>query len=137
VALASLVMSETFGVEVPRVFAEQTVDLLAPEVRLWVDRYRRDLVVMDHPGSKLYLLLHDVLEGDVPQWQQTRRSRLLPLHLPPRVMPKSGDSLGMRWRDAISQTRFAGKRLRFHLAQGVRYKLEAARWRRFVAGAGL
>jgi hypothetical protein len=37
----------------------------------------------------------------------------------------------------VAQLRFIAKRLWFHLRAGLGYKLEAARWRRFVAGAGL
>ncbi len=137
VALASLVTSQTFGTPLPREFAAHTVDMLKPEVRLWVERYRSNLVFTDHPGSKLYLLLRDVLEGDHPQWRATRRKRLLPLHRPPAVMRRTNNSLSMRWLESTIQLRFTCERLRFHLTEGLRYKLEAARWRRFVAGAGL
>ncbi|HEY5056019.1 MAG TPA: hypothetical protein VII58_07650, partial [Acidobacteriaceae bacterium] len=120
-----------------REFAARTMDLLTPEVRLWVERYRRDLVFTDHPGSKLYLLLQDVLQGDQPQWRATRRKRLLPLHLPLAVMLRTNDSLSMRWLAVTTQLRFIAHKLLFHLREGVRYKLEAARWRRLVAKSGL
>jgi len=137
VALASLVTSQSFGTNFPPQFAARTVDLLKPQVRLWVERYGRDLVFTDHPGSKLYLLLQDVLLGDQPQWAETRRKRLLPLHLPPTVMLRTNGSLRMRWLTATTQLQFAAERLLFHIREGVRYKLEAARWRRLVAKAGL
>ncbi len=136
-ALASLVMCETFGVSVPRQFAAQTVDLLGPELRLWMARYGKDLVFTEHPGSKLYLLLRDVLERDHPKWRATRRSRLLPLHLPARVIVRNSNSLRMWWRAAAAQAKFTRQRLIFHFAQGVRYKLEAARWKRFIGEARL
>ena len=137
VALATLVTSQTFGTPVPEEFAAQTIGMLKPELHLWVERYRRDLVFTDHPGSKLYLLLLDVLEGDCPEWQATRRRRLLPLHRPPTVVSRPDNSLPVRWVAATAQMRFSTERLKFHLMEGLRYKLEAARWRRFVAGAGL
>jgi putative nucleotidyltransferase-like protein len=137
VALASLVTSQTFGTDFPREFTARTVDLLKPEVRLWVEHYGRDLVFTDHPGSKLYLLLLDVLQADQPQWTETRRKRLLPLHLPPKVMLRTNDSLRMRWLTATTQLQFTAERLLFHMKEGVRYKRQAARWRRLVAKAEL
>ena len=137
VALASLVTSQTFGTIFPPQFAARTMDLLKPEVLMWVKHYRRDLVFTDHPGSKLYLLLQDVLLGDQPQWLETRRKRLLPLQLPPAVMLRPNNSLRMRWLTATTQLRYTAGRLLFHIREGARYKLEAARWRRFVTKTGL
>jgi hypothetical protein len=137
VAVASLVTEFAFGTALPGEFRDHTIGLLRPEVRLWLERYYEELMLKEHPGSKLYLLLGDVLESDGVQWLEKRRRRLLPLHVPIRVMPKERDNLRMMWTLETEQLRFSANRAWFHLAEGLRYKLEAARWRRFVAGAGL
>jgi hypothetical protein len=137
VALANLVTSRTFGVALPREFAASTVDALPPAVRVWMDRYEHDLAFAQFPGSKLYLLLQDVLQGDGQGWREKRRAKLLPTQLPSKVMLTSGGGLRMRRTAAVAQLRFIAKRVWFHLRAGLGYKLEAARWRRFVAGAGL
>jgi hypothetical protein len=136
-AVATFVTEFAFGTALPREFREQTIGLLRPDVRLWVERYREVLMLNEHPGSKLYLLLGDVLDGDHVQWLEKRRRRLLPLHVPVRVMPKERNDLRLRWTLETAQLRFSAHRLWFHLAEGLRYKMEAARWRRFVARAGL
>jgi len=137
VALASLITERVFGATFPREFREQTIDLLRPEVELWVERYRDELVLSQHPGSKLYLLLGDVLEGRRGEWQAKRRKKLLPLHAPVRIKPKAHGGLRAALMLEFGHLHFAVRRLWFHMVQGARYKLESARWRRFVVRAGL
>lgn len=132
VGLASLVACRTFGVSLPGALA-RAVDVIPPQARLWACQYERDLVYTEHPGSKLYLLLNDVLLDGSPEWARQRRRRLLPRRLPEKLIVSKSDSLRIR----VEQIRFVLQRLRFHIASGVRYGLEAARWRRFLAGAKL
>ncbi len=55
---------------------------------------RKMCVYAEHPGSKLYLLLQDVLSQDRAQLRTERRKKLFPLHLPPRVaMAQESDML--------------------------------------------
>jgi len=136
-AVASLVTELAFATPFPDDFREHTIELLRPEVRLWVERYREELLLIEHPGSKLYLLLGDVLESDGAQWSSKRQKKLMPLHLPIRVMPKEREDFRLMWTLETQYLRWFAHRLWFHLAEGLRYKLEAARWRRFVARTGL
>ena len=103
---------------------------------LWIDRYEEDVVFSEHPGSKLYLLLKDVLLQDRPEWRAQRYRKLFPAKLPPKhVVTSRRDSTRLRIRAMGSRISFVWKRLRFHITAGLRYKIEAARWKRFVAGS--
>jgi len=135
VGIASLIVSQTFGLSLPNRFRSCTVDELPERVGLWVERYQDDVVFQEHPGSKLYLLLQDVLLQERPGRPSRRRRRLFPLHLPPRISPaRKSDGLRLRIRVLWAQANFILKRFRFHVAEGLRYKIEAARWKKFVAG---
>jgi len=137
VAVAGLLTECAFDVSFPREFRDCTIGRLRPEVRLWVEHYQEDLALNQHPGSKLYLLLEEVLKGNDPQTKAQRRNRLLPLHLPPKVMHADPRNLRTRWRASAAQLWFTAGRLWFHVSEGLRYKLEAVRWRRFLSGARL
>jgi hypothetical protein len=133
VGVATLITSRAFGIAAPAEFLDCTVKELPAQVRLWIDRYEDEVVFVECPGSKLYLLLRDVLAQGSPDWQEEKRRRLLPLRLPPTVvLAKQTDGVGMRIQAALFQVRFFWKRLRFHVSTGLRYKIEAARWKRFV-----
>jgi hypothetical protein len=134
VGIASRIVSRAFGVSLPTQL-QSTVDELPERVSLWVERYQDEVVFQDHPGSKLYLLLQDVLLQERLGRPTRRHKRLLPSHLPPQISPvRRSDGLRMRSRVLWAQARFVLKRLRFHVAEGLRYKIEAARWKKFVAG---
>jgi hypothetical protein len=134
IGVASLITSRTFGVLPPARFLSCTVDALPERVRLWVDRYEDEVVFIEFPGSKLYLLLQDVLLKDCPDWQSQRRRKLFPSRLPPQVtLTAKSDGIWMRSRTACAQLCFIWARLRFHVAAGIRYKIEAVRWKKFVA----
>ncbi len=66
VGVATLITSKAFGVSPPPGFLSCTADELSPRVHLWVDRYYDRILFLGHPGSKLYLLLRDVLAQDHP-----------------------------------------------------------------------
>jgi hypothetical protein len=134
IGVASLIASRTFGVVPPAQFLACTVDELPGRVRLWVGRYEDELVFLEFPGSKLYLLLQDVLLQDHPDWPSQRRRKLLPSHLPPHAIEaaRSNDTW-LRAKTACTRLRFIWTRLHFHVTAGLRYKIEASRWKRFVA----
>jgi len=134
IGVATLITSRTFGVVAPAGFLSCTVDELPTRVRLWVDRYEDEVAFIEYPGSKLYLLLQDVLSQNCPDWPSQRRRKLLPLRPPPTIISVSrSDGLRPLIRAAFAQFGFIWIRMRFHVAQGLRYKIEAARWKRFVA----
>jgi hypothetical protein len=133
IGAVNLVTSRALGVTLPARFSESTVDALPQQVRLWLDRYGDEVVFMEHPGSKLYLLLRDVLLQDEPAWKGERRRRLFPSRLPPTTMVAAPtDSLRLRVRTAWARICCVWGRLRFHVAKGLRYKVEAVRWKRLV-----
>jgi Uncharacterised nucleotidyltransferase len=132
--VASLIASRAFGTTLPTTYFSATVGQLPRRVHLWVDCYQEDVVFAKHPGSKLYLLLQDVLSQDCTQVRTRRRKKLFPLHLPPRVSTVSqGSDIRMRLEGVLAQARFTWERLCFHVASGLRYKIESARWKKLIA----
>jgi hypothetical protein len=132
--VASLIASRAFGITLPDPYFTATVVQLPLRVRLWADRYQEDVVFARHPGSKLYLLLQDVLSQDCAQVRTQRRRKLFPLHLPPRVATVSqGSDIRMQLLGVLAQTRFTWERLCFHVASGLHYKIESARWKKLIA----
>ncbi len=132
--VASLIASRAFGAMLPGPFSSATVGQLPRTVRLWADCYQEDVVFATHPGSKLYLLLQEVLSQDDDQERTRRRKKLFPLHLPPRVpMAPQESDIRMRLKGVLAQARFTWERLYFHVASGLRYKIESARWKKLVA----
>jgi hypothetical protein len=131
--VASLLSSCLFGGETPSQLDEWTLDCLPCSVRLWVEHYGLRAVLADFPGTKLYLLLLQELErGEQVRPSQTQEQRkLLPLHRAPRIVHASpNDNLWQWLLKEIHQVRFVLFRLRFHVVEGIRYLIEAARWKR-------
>jgi hypothetical protein len=138
IGVASLIASRVFETSLPAPLRAAAVDSLPRRVRLWVDRYQDDVVYSEHPGSKLYLLLQDALSENASNSRTQIRRKLFPLHLPPRIaVATQGYDLWARIKIAHKQLRFVWMRLRFHVAQGLRYKIEAARWKKFIADSGV
>jgi len=134
IGVASLIASRAFGTVLPASLLFSTVNRLPQRVRLWADCYQDDVVYSEHPGSKLYLLLQDALSQGDSDLQTQRRRKLFPLHLPPRVATAAQENdLLARWKVIRAQVRFIWKRLRFHMTECLRYKIEAARWKKLVA----
>jgi hypothetical protein len=130
IGLANLITSRVFGVALDAGYRTATVEALPEGARLWVERYQDEVVFGEHPGSKLYLLLRDVLRAGEPEWKRERRRKLVPLRLPP-VERKAGRGDGARLRAQAAWARmgFVWSRLRFHVMKGFGYKVEALRWK--------
>jgi len=134
IGVATLVACRTFDVVPPAEFTACTIDLIPKQVRLWINLYENELVYVEHPGTKLYLLLRDVLNQDNPEWQNQRHKKLFPSRLPPSINVASpSDDFRLQAKTTWAQVRFVWQRLRFHVTAGLKYKLEAARWKRLVA----
>jgi hypothetical protein len=85
----------------------------------------------DHPGTKLYLILQDELERCGVEGKRSMRSSLLPAQLPPPVIrPFANEGLGTRIRRNLMQLATILERAKFHVIEGIRYAVEARRWRR-------
>jgi hypothetical protein len=134
IGLTTLLASRIFGCEAPLQLGEWTSDRLSPAVRLWADQYGRESILADFPGTKLYLLLQEELKTNDGGWQQTKRNSLLPLHRAPRILhTRTSDTAWKRIRAEVYQIRFVLFRLRFHVVEGLRYLVEASRWKRRLA----
>jgi hypothetical protein len=133
IGLASLLASRLFDGKTPSRLDDWTLDCLPTSIRLWAEHYGTRTVLADSPGTKLYLLLLQELGRDDktrPSRAQKRRI-LLPLHRAPRIIYAGPeDNLSKWFRREIYQMRFVLFRLRFHVIEGIRYLIEAARWKR-------
>jgi Uncharacterised nucleotidyltransferase len=133
IGLTTLLSCRLFGGEAPPQLDEWT-ERLPSSVRLWADQYGRESILADFPGTKLYLLLQEQLRANDDSWKQTRRRSLLPLHRAPRIVNISNrDNARKRIRNEVYQLRFILFRLRFHVVEGLRYLVEASRWKRRLA----
>jgi hypothetical protein len=107
---------------------------LPPLVRLWIERYGDSVLFASFPGTKLYLLLEEVLSSDETAEVYFKRKKLLPLHRPPRaVLSGEEEKLFSKIKRLRSEMRYSFFRLWFHIKQGFSYIVEAPRWKRRVA----
>jgi hypothetical protein len=131
VGAATLLADRSFGLPIlPRTLAE-TIAVLPKSVRLWIERYEKNVLFTPFPGTKLYLLLQSALSPDA---KSDLRKRLLPLHRPPRItFATVDDTLFYKFKQWRTETLYFLFRSWFHLAQGLRYLIEMSRWKRAVA----
>jgi hypothetical protein len=135
IGVASAITSRTLGVLLPADILSCTMGAIPAQVWLWIDRYEYDVVLADYPGSKLYLLLRDTLRRDPPGWQRAKHERLFPLRREGVAPSRSG--MWIQARGVFARLGFLWTRFRFHVAQGLRYRIEAARWKSFCRLADL
>lgn len=134
IGLSTLLAFQLFGGEAPSQLNHWTLERLPAEVKLWAECYGRRSLLAGFPGTKFYLLLRDALRCDDASWKKEKRSSLLPLHRAPRIIHASPeDGLKKQLRAEFYQLRFILFRLRFHVVEGLRYAIEAARWKRRLA----
>jgi Uncharacterised nucleotidyltransferase len=133
---AAIVLATTaFGSFAPEHLVTWTVDALDQRMRLWLDRYGREAIMANYPGTKLYLLQPDLAPTGKAS-AATKRRRLIPLHKVPNVVPGAGaHGFRSRVRGWSAQMEFARFRLCFHITAGWQYLLEAPRWRKVLAEA--
>lgn len=132
--VVTLLITHIIGDFAPEALTNWTVDALSGPVRLWVETYGHRIVFASYPGSKLYLLLQQELEFSGIQGKRPIRDSLLPFRLPPpviRAFPK--EVLPVRIRRYYMQLELILDRLRFHVVEGIRFKLESRRWRHIKA----
>jgi hypothetical protein len=130
---ATLLATRMFGEFAPTALTGWTVNRLDPAARLWVERYDRDILMAEFPGTKRYLLMPRELAGGASIDPRRLRNKLFPLHRVHRATHSSGgDSSAVRMRLYLAQFRFALMRARFHLIQGLWYLREAPRWNKLL-----
>jgi hypothetical protein len=131
IGLVTFLSAQIFMGNAPELLETWTVDRLPAGVRMWANHYGRRALLADFPGTKLYLLLEDELARGNSSWQKKKRGSLLPLHRVPTIVYEGPeDNLFKSVRRNIYQARFVLFRLRFHVVEGLRYMIEAARWKR-------
>ena len=134
IGLSTLLAFQLFGGEAPSQLNHWTLERLPEAVKLWAKDYGRRSLLANFPGTKLYLLLRDVLSGNDVSWQKEKRNSLLPRHSAPRIVhTTSKDGLRKRVRAELYQMSFNLFRLRFHIVEGLRYGIESYRWKRRLA----
>jgi hypothetical protein len=129
----TLLITRVMGDFAPQAFTTWTVDRLPRPVRLWIEMYGHRVALGGYPGNKLHLLLQKELElaGIEQKPKPSLRQALLPLRLPApviRVLPN--ESLSARIRRYSMYPQLILERLRYHIAEGLRFALERRRFRR-------
>jgi hypothetical protein len=134
VGVATLLADRNFDMPyIPDVLTQVVRDL-RPLVRLWVERYGDIVLFASFPGTKLYLLLEEVLFSDENAEGYVKHQKLLPLHRPPRVVLRGEEEkLLHKIKQLRSEVGYFFFRLSFHTKQGFSYMVEAQRWKRSVA----
>lgn len=131
IAVALSLSVRALGDFVPQPLASWTISKLPRVIALWLDQYSEAVLLADHPGTKLYLLL----ERELEQKHETSsiiRKRLVPLHRPTRVASAPTGNARQRLLASSFQWRYGAFRLRFHLKESPRYLFQAWRWRRLL-----
>lgn len=124
-------ISETMGPFAPDALTSWTASTLSRPAQLWIEMYGHRAVLGSFPGTKLYLLLQHEIDDAEPLSQRSARRRLIPLRLPPPVIRASAhEAFLVRFGRYRMQLHLIFGRLRFHLAEGLRFAWELHRWRR-------
>ena len=135
--MALWVAEECFGkppMEMPR---QWSAEALPARVLLWLKRYTRTQLMSDEIRSKLYVLLSREMPSGVIEERSTQKI-LFPHYLPlPILQPKPRERLTERLQRYVVEIDFFFRRLQFHVVEGVRFGIEASRWRRAVERCGL
>jgi hypothetical protein len=135
-ATALYLTEHLMGPTVPEPVHDWSVDILAEPIRNWVRRYGHRVVLGDPPGTKLFLMLQHELERLGIEGKRPARNVLLPAQLPRMVIrAHPSEKLAIRIRRYAMQIGVVLSRLRFHTLEGLRYLIEARRWRRFAGEA--
>jgi hypothetical protein len=104
-------------------------------IDLWIDRYGKEILLTNFPGSKLYLLLPEDSSNCERSLSPRRLKKLFPVRRPLPIIATSRKRILSRagWNYRFTELRYCVFRFRFHVAAGMRYLLEVPRWRRVVS----
>jgi hypothetical protein len=134
---AALYLTEhVLGASVPESVRSSTTNNLPDRIRCWVRRYGHRVVLGNQPGTKLYLLLQDELVRNGIGERRSARKVLVPTQLPPMVIrPFRNENYLVRFHRYMMQFGIILSRVQFHVIEGLRYLVEARRWRRLEGAA--
>jgi Uncharacterised nucleotidyltransferase len=131
--MALWIAEEMFGKTDLQIPQEWRSESLPPRIRLWMERYVRELFMSDAIGSKLYALLSVEVpfrEGDHIMRRKTHKI-LFPLYLPAAITgPNSQEGFLERLKRYAIEFDYFIRRLRFHVVEGIRFSTESLRWKR-------
>jgi len=122
---------EMFGKANLQIPQQWRPEVLPARIRLWMERYARELFMSDSIGSKLYGLLRNEVPGHPEDIRKQKILKLIfPLYLPARVMePKPHERLTERLSRYAVELDYFFRRLSFHILEGIRFGAEAMRWK--------
>jgi hypothetical protein len=121
------------GVDVP---GQWKVERLPERVVLWLKLYAGELLLGDSVASKLYALLRQEIPSRPGEHKSTRKI-LVPSRFPsPITRPSPQEPTRERAARYLIEIRHFITRLRFHVIEGIRFAIEAPRWRREAAKCG-
>lgn len=132
-AMAFWLVRDLFG-DLPMELPSQWQDAALPKpVRLWLELYGRQILLSDPRPTKLYALLRNEIPSATEE-KRSVRAILFPRRLPFRVMDRrQRESVLQRLQRVAMEARFFVKRLQFHLLEGIRFGIEASRFKRVLA----
>lgn len=127
--IVTLLITRVMGGFAPQELTSWTVNRLPASPRLWVELYGLRAALGSFPGTKLYLLLQQAMDPEDISSRRTRRNALIPLRLPPPVIKAfPNEAINVRISRYRMQIQHVLLRLRFHVAEGLRYAWELHRW---------
>ena len=134
--MALWVAEQFFGITPMEMPWQWSAKAIPPRILLWLKRYVRTLLMGDAIGNKLYALLREEIPDGVEPERSTRRI-LFPHYLPrPILQSKPRERFTERLTRYAVEIDFFFQRLQFHVAEGVRFSIEASRWRRAAERCG-
>jgi len=135
-SVAFWLAAEFFGESTMKLPRQWSAETIPPRVRLWLGLYARNLLVSDSIGNKLYLLLRNEIPCKAGPLKKTHLI-LFPRCLPTRItQPRSGERFAERLMRYVVEAEFFFRRMKFHVVEGIRYGIEASRWRRAAVRYG-
>ena len=133
VGAVCLLAAQVFGAKIPGTLEASLSSWVPVGVAMWLDRYGRQSLLANFPGTKLHLLLSEQLNAGNTNWLQKKRRMLMPSRRAPKIIHVDRRAgIVRRLRGEFYQLRYDLFRLRFHVVEGFRYMVETARWQRYL-----
>jgi hypothetical protein len=128
IGIAVAATAKVFRASIPPELGSWAVDPLPPGVLRWVDEYSERVVTAQFPGTKLCMLLNRELATDDREFEKQRRVVLLPVRIPGYIATQNDSGKSLR-KQAL-HAKYAARRLRFHVREGLRLLRAERAWRK-------